>query len=155
MKNLRKDNKGFSLVELIVVVLIMAIIAVALAPQVLKWVNRSRVATDFTLAGNIVTATQEALTNETIYSEVTKLAEAKRTFTCTKASGVSLGSDLSGIAGLSTRLADTLGVDSLADAKVKSDLSDITFTISSKGKVDYVVHAKSGASITSPDDAEK
>ena len=47
MKKTKKmNNKGFSLVELIVVVLIMAIIAVALAPQVMKWVNNSRVSSD-------------------------------------------------------------------------------------------------------------
>lgn len=39
---MKKNNKGFSLVELIVVVLIMGIIAVALAPQVMKWVQRAR-----------------------------------------------------------------------------------------------------------------
>ncbi len=38
----RNKDKGFSLVELIVVVLIIAIIAVALAPQVIKWVDRAR-----------------------------------------------------------------------------------------------------------------
>ncbi len=38
----KKNNKGFSLVELIVVVLIMGIIAVALAPQVMKWVGTAR-----------------------------------------------------------------------------------------------------------------
>ena len=43
---IKKDNEGFSLVELIVVVLIMAIIAVALAPQVMKWVENSRLAKD-------------------------------------------------------------------------------------------------------------
>jgi type IV pilus assembly protein PilA len=42
MKKFRKNNKGFSLVELIVVVLIIAIIAVALAPQVIKWVQQAR-----------------------------------------------------------------------------------------------------------------
>ena len=60
MKNLRKDNKGFSLVELIVVVLIMAIIAVALAPQVMKWVNNSRITADQNAAGNIKAAVQAA-----------------------------------------------------------------------------------------------
>lgn len=42
----KKNNKGFSLVELIVVILIMAIIAVALAPQVMKWVGESKDSTD-------------------------------------------------------------------------------------------------------------
>lgn len=42
----KKDNKGFSLVELIVVILIMGIIAVALAPQVMKWVGKSRDSAD-------------------------------------------------------------------------------------------------------------
>lgn len=46
MKTLKKNNKGFSLVELIVVILIMAIIAVALAPQVMKWVETSKYSTD-------------------------------------------------------------------------------------------------------------
>lgn len=39
---MKKNNKGFSLVELIVVVLIMGIIAVALAPQVMKWVGKAQ-----------------------------------------------------------------------------------------------------------------
>ena len=43
---MKKNNKGFSLVELIVVVLIMGIIAVALAPQVMKWVDTARTNTD-------------------------------------------------------------------------------------------------------------
>ena len=46
MKTLKKNNKGFSLVELIVVILIMAIIAVALAPQVMKWVGESKESAD-------------------------------------------------------------------------------------------------------------
>ncbi len=39
-------NRGFSLVELIVVVLIIAIIAAALVPQVVKYVSKARVTTD-------------------------------------------------------------------------------------------------------------
>lgn len=38
----KKRNHGFSLVELIVVVLIMGILTVTLAPQVMRWVGRSR-----------------------------------------------------------------------------------------------------------------
>ncbi len=71
MNKVTKDNKGFSLVELIVVVLIMGILAVALTPQVLKWVNNSRIANDFATMDSVVSALQTALTNENAYAEAT------------------------------------------------------------------------------------
>lgn len=46
LRNTMQKNKGFSLVELIVVVLIIAIISVALAPQVMRWVGTSRINVD-------------------------------------------------------------------------------------------------------------
>lgn len=58
MEKTKKNNKGFSLVELIVVVLIMAIIAVSLAPQVMKWVDRSRQANDASNYEALVSAAQ-------------------------------------------------------------------------------------------------
>jgi len=60
----KMNNKGFSLVELIVVVLIMAIIAVALAPQVMKWVENSRKSTDIENYNALVEAANVASTNE-------------------------------------------------------------------------------------------
>ena len=39
-------NKGFSLVELIIVIAIMAVLVGVLAPQFLKYVERSRKSTD-------------------------------------------------------------------------------------------------------------
>ena len=44
--NLWKDDAGFSLIELIVVMTIMAVLVGVLAPQFLKYVNNARVATD-------------------------------------------------------------------------------------------------------------
>lgn len=46
MKKENMNNKGFSLVELIIVIAIMAILIVVLAPQYLKYVEKSRVAAD-------------------------------------------------------------------------------------------------------------
>ncbi len=62
----KMNNKGFSLVELIVVVLIMAIIAVALAPQVMKWVENSRKSTDANNYDSVVSAVNLALADETV-----------------------------------------------------------------------------------------
>lgn len=64
------NNKGFSLVELIVVVLIMAIVAVALAPQVVKWVENSRIASDMETRTALEKACQLALTDEEAFKEV-------------------------------------------------------------------------------------
>lgn len=68
MKRTKKNNKGFSLVELIVVVLIMAIIAVALAPQVMKWVNESRKSADASTYDSVVAAAQDALADEAAWN---------------------------------------------------------------------------------------
>ncbi len=64
------NNKGFSLVEIIVVVLIMAIIAVALAPQVMKWVENSRIASDLETRNGLEKMCQLALTDEYVFEHV-------------------------------------------------------------------------------------
>ncbi len=66
----KMNNKGFSLVELIVVVLIMAIIAVALAPQVMKWVENSRKSNDIENYNALVEAANVAGTNEKVLAQL-------------------------------------------------------------------------------------
>lgn len=84
----KKNNKGFSLVELIVVVLIMAIIAVALAPQVMKWVNNARISADVTTYDAVVSSAQLALTDSEAYKENSALAEATKVTITIKKDGV-------------------------------------------------------------------
>jgi type IV pilus assembly protein PilA len=65
-----KKNKGFSLVELIIVIAIMAILAAAIAPALIRYIDKSRKADDVTAAGTIATAANAALANEAAYDAV-------------------------------------------------------------------------------------
>ena len=65
-----KKNKGFSLVELIIVIAIMAILAAAIAPALIRYIDKSRKADDVTAAGTIATAANAALANEAAYESV-------------------------------------------------------------------------------------
>lgn len=67
---MKKMNKGFSMVELIIVIAIMAILAGALAPALIKYINKSRLSTDVSNAQTIATAVNTAISNESAYDEV-------------------------------------------------------------------------------------
>lgn len=56
--NKKKDNKGFSLVELIIVVAIMAILVGLLAPQYIKYVEKSRKSADASNLSEVIQAIQ-------------------------------------------------------------------------------------------------
>ena len=56
------NEKGFTLVELIVVLVILAILAAILVPALLGWIDEARVKQDVLDAKNCLTATQAELT---------------------------------------------------------------------------------------------
>lgn len=60
-------NKGFSLVELIIVIAIMAILAGALAPALIKYINKARLSVDIDKGGDIGRAIVAAVTNEAAF----------------------------------------------------------------------------------------
>ncbi len=59
----KMNNKGFSLVELIVVIAIMAVLVGVLAPQFIKYVESSRRSTDISNAQNIQSAVLADIAN--------------------------------------------------------------------------------------------
>lgn len=61
--NKKMNNKGFSLVELIIVIAIMVILVGALAPQFFKYIEKSRQATDVQTAGTVYTVLVTALSD--------------------------------------------------------------------------------------------
>ena len=67
----KTNNKGFSLVELIIVIAIMAILAGAIAPALIRYIDKSRKSNDVTAAKSIKTAVETALGNESIYEYLT------------------------------------------------------------------------------------
>lgn len=68
----KTNNKGFSLVELIIVIAIMAILAGAIAPALIRYIDKSRKSNDVSSAKTIKTAIETAMSNELTYELLTQ-----------------------------------------------------------------------------------
>lgn len=71
MKNKKMNNKGFSLVELIIVIAIMAVLVGVLAPQFMKYVDQGRRSTDIQNAAMIRDAILADIADSKITSDKT------------------------------------------------------------------------------------
>lgn len=137
----KKNNKGFSLVELIVVVLILGIIAVALAPQVMKWVGTARKNSDENTAKDIKSSVQTALADwqsrgGTIWGTSSSTVDV--TFDLVKGQAITLGggafTDLSGDDTLVKCLEEVIGSDNKQYPKSSSGNGEFSVTLTGNGK---------------------
>ena len=80
-KNEKKDNNGFSLVELIIVIAIMAILVGVVGTQVIPYINKSKESKDFQIISSYGTAAMTAYSSKADKVTVTPPDEGDTTVT--------------------------------------------------------------------------
>lgn len=83
-EELKKNNKGFSLVELIIVIAIMAILVGVVGTQVIPYINKSKESKDFQIVSSFGTAAMTAYSSKadkiTVPTPATAGADSTITF---------------------------------------------------------------------------
>lgn len=132
-KNEKKDNKGFSLVELIIVIAIMAILVGIVGTQVIPYIDKSRNAKDVQKLSGLCTDAMTA------YSSNAATLDAKSVYTIEIGNSVDVKKG--GAADTDTTLKDAFkelnGITKVSDLKLESkagkDVSKVTITCQNTG----------------------
>ncbi|HBS89983.1 MAG: prepilin-type N-terminal cleavage/methylation domain-containing protein [Lachnospira sp.] len=131
----RLGNKGFSLVELIVVIAIMAVLVGVLAPTLIRNVENSRVSKDAQNIDSIKNAVEVTLQNEDAYQEAITVGDVITFGTDYKAAITTTG-----LTEFTKEFNNTLDLSKskLTSKTYKDKQGDIKFHVSSTGNVSVV-----------------
>lgn len=150
----RLGNKGFSLVELIVVIAIMAILVAVLAPTLLSKIEESREGTDYSALGELKTATEEAVLGSEVIYDAVKTDMGANT---SKSYAVEITNDKITKIGAGTSEAEKKILSAvtkvLPEFKFKSDAAQdgkVFITITKEGKVSAKIVASGGGEGDNP-----
>ena len=134
-KKAKKNNKGFSLVELIVVIAIMAVLVGVLAPTLIGNIEKSRESKDLQNLDSIRQAVVTAMSDESVYSSTVPTSGS-----VTVASGAA-GSNLTfaGYNSLSTEFATIITSDTKMTSKSGTS-GTLEIRVQSTGAVEVGVY---------------
>ncbi len=125
----KKNNKGFTLVELIIVVAIIAVLAAVLAPQYLQYVERSRQSNDLQIATSIMRAATAAVAdpqNNVPTTGVITVVWATNTTSGNPAAKNALGASNSNVL---ESIEEVMGDDPIAAESSAGNSTNFVFTI--------------------------
>lgn len=136
MKKIQKNNKGFTLVELIVVIAILGVLAAVLVPQYIQYVEKSRVAADKNTVATIEQAINVLCADGTIKSAGTFTWD-KETGAVTSSTDVSISS-LQAILNSGAVSESGTSYSTIVKKGTSSVSEDVTFTVTITNGVPHV-----------------
>ena len=129
--NKKRNNKGFSLVELIVVIAVMAVLVVVLAPAYLRYVDKAKLQKDESAISEVVNAVKIAAAEEKVSNEIPSTGSLVLKFTSGNAFEVhstSITGDDADAENLISELTATVGTVTLSSSTYKNATVYITIS---------------------------